>query len=752
MTHRHPTAKTCRKSAMFETRLCVAGIAFTLVATAMVGLDLWRAIGEVAAAGDTSGLLSHLVFGMIIGFLVYGSFVYLTTRWAYYSRLAHHQQTPEEQLARCFIDAAPTLTVLVPSYKEEEKVIFQTLFSAALQHYPKKRVALLIDDPPAPTSTADKHALDTTRALPQKLSALLRPMQILTAQAQRELQAADFSTPTGRANAQAAATEVFRQVLAWFSAQMTTYRISDHADQAFIEKVLAAHIEILNRCHAASAEALAHANDTDAKNILATELARLVGIFDVEITSFERKRFENLSHEPNNAMNLNSYIALMGKSFAVATGRGARQLVEVSADKASLSVSHADYVLTLDADSILVPDYAQRLIYVMEQPGQERLAVIQTPYSAFPGATKPLERIAGATTDIQYIIHQGFTAFNGTYWVGANALIRRRALDDIVLLEQERGFTVSRYIQDRTVIEDTESSVDLIARGWQLYNYPERLAYSATPPDFGALVIQRRRWANGGLIILPKLLRYLLKGPLTLGKLAEAFVRIHYLTSIAAVNVGLLLALAVPLATYVTTLWLPLTAAAYFALYARDLKLIGYRHRDLFGVYAVNLLLIPVNLAGVVKSLQQGWTGAKIPFGRTPKVGGRTATAPWFIIALGALVINWTVAASLDVHDGLWSHATFAAANMIVLAYAMHRFIGWRECIEDVVVGLQPAMSLLGVRFKWLGLRSQARVRRLIVPVISQIAPGHAATLLVRDANRKIRAAGAANDEQRDAA
>ncbi|TMH25800.1 MAG: hypothetical protein E6H63_14345, partial [Betaproteobacteria bacterium] len=63
------------------------------------------------------------------------------------------------------------------------------------------------------------------------------------------------------------------------------------------------------------------------------------------------------------------------------------------------------------------------------------------------------------------------------------------------------------------VIEDTESSIDLINRGWQLYNYPERLAFSATPADFGALLIQRRRWANGGLIILPKLLRYLVRGP-----------------------------------------------------------------------------------------------------------------------------------------------------------------------------------------------------------------------------------------------
>ena len=97
------------------------------------------------------------------------------------------------------------------------------------------------------------------------------------------------------------------------------------------------------------------------------------------------------------------------------------------------------------------------------------------------------------------------TYYGATFWVGANAVIRKRALDDIVEVEHVGGFEIRRYIQDRTVIEDTESSIDLGTAGWTLLNYPERLSYSATPPDFGSLCIQRRRWANGGLLILPKL-------------------------------------------------------------------------------------------------------------------------------------------------------------------------------------------------------------------------------------------------------
>src|SRR5690606_36078146 len=124
---------------------------------------------------------------------------------------------------------------------------------------------------------------------------------------------------------------------------------------------------------------------------------------------------------------------------------------------------------------------------------------------AYPGSSTRLERLAGATTDLQHMSHQGMTAYDATFWVGANAVLRKEALNDIEVIDRSERIEVHRYIQDRTVIEDTESSIDLAVRGWRLYNYPERLSYSATPPDFGSLSVQRERWANGGLLILPKL-------------------------------------------------------------------------------------------------------------------------------------------------------------------------------------------------------------------------------------------------------
>ncbi len=438
------------------------------------------------------------------------------------------------------------------------------------------------------------------------------------------------------------------------------------------------------------------------------EYARLVSLFDVTIDSFERKRYENLSHEPNKAMNLNSYLGLINGRFIEFEQNGLLYIQPSSAAEHTLSVPDATYVITLDADSLLMPEYALRLIEVMQRPGHERLAVVQTPYNAIPGTPGVLERVAGATTDIQYIIHQGFTSHGATYWVGANALLRKEALDDIMTMVEERGYQVPRYIHDRTVIEDTESSIDLIARGWQLYNYPERLSYSATPPDYGSLLIQRRRWANGGLIILPKLLRYLFSGRGFFRKAGEGMMRLHYLTSITGVNIGLVLVLLYPFEENLRNAWLPLSAVPYYFFYGRDLVHSGYRMGDLLRVYALNLVLVPINLGGVIKSLHQAWTGQRIPFKRTPKVMGRTAAPALYVIAELLIVLYCMGGFVVDGYNGRWFHAAFALLNGGLFLYGVVAFMGLRESREDVLrswktVWLHPLVSSFSVRYEQKG-------------------------------------------------
>jgi cellulose synthase (UDP-forming) len=132
-------------------------------------------------------------------------------------------------------------------------------------------------------------------------------------------------------------------------------------------------------------------------------------------------------------------------------------------------------------------------------------------------------------------------------------------------------------------------------------------------------VIQRRRWANGGLLILPKLLAHLGSQIYRGRAFAEGFMRTHYLSSIAGANLAFAFLLLYPQPDMRATLWLPLTALPYFALYARDLTLAGYRATDVVRVYALNLVLVPVNVGGVVQSIVQGVTRRKTAFKRTRK-------------------------------------------------------------------------------------------------------------------------------------
>ena len=678
-----------------EIAITHAGIALTIAASVLVYVEVG---GRIIGHGTALKTAAHLLALALIAFLIYGSLVYHLTRVSYLRRRARHQPPSREDLETIYNNPeCRALTILVPSYKEEARVVFLTLMSAALQEYPNRRVVLLIDDPPNPQNPEDAAALDMARDLPNRVK------QVLTAPAEGFNKAlADFLLRKSSGNldiAEEANTLAGLYVRAadWFSQQEQALILADHTESLFTRLVLDPHRSI---CLARARELEANfLNSRKAEpEWLTRQYRRLASLFNVELSSFERKAYINLSHEPNKAMNLNSYMDLVGKAFRKRYQNGGEvcYLAETHPADADFSVPDTDYFITLDADSLLAPDYALRLIHCMEQPANERLAVIQTPYSAIPGPPGLLERIAGATTDIQYVIHQGFTNFKATYWVGANALLKKSALLDIVTEDEERGYRIRKYIRDRTVIEDTESSIDLVHSGWQLYNYPDRLSYSATPPDFGSLIIQRRRWANGGLIILPKLLRYLLQRRER--NFGEGFMRFHYLTSIAVVNVGLILLLATPLTEDIWTVWLPVTAFPYFFLYMRDLKLNGYRNRDVLRVYALNLLLIPINLGGVFKSIQQAITNQKIAFGRTPKVQGRTAAAPLYILAEYALVLHWAFQSGMDFQTGWWIHGLFAIINTGLLTYGIVNFVGLKASKEDVLNGMHRWIQNLKAR------------------------------------------------------
>ena len=672
-------------------------IGFEVVVSIFVANGLGHILLYRVERHDRFLIEADLFFFACLGCLMVGSFIYQVTRLGYFYRLSKHVPLTSEQLESVFdCEKPPSLAVLVPSYREEERVVRHTLMSAALMEYPGKRIALLIDDPPHSSEPSDVRRLATVRRLPGEIDAMLREQETLYVKELEEFYDRR-RLPFDSASEARCLARLYGNVALWFESQAAAYKNKDHYDALYVARIL---LEPAAE-HRKRADGLAdHARTAGLSSAEAEhEFRRLAALFSARLTSFERKRYENLAHASNKAMNLNSYLGLLGKRLREVVRAGRMHLVECENELAQLVVPDADYIITVDADSMLLGKYALNLTYIMSRPEAARFGVVQSPFSAVPGSPGTLERMAGAQTDVQWIASQGSTYFNASFWVGANALLRRAALEDICETVHERGYPIKRYIHDHTLVEDTESAIDLVVRGWQIYNHPERLSYSATPRDFGALVIQRRRWANGPLLIVPKLLRYATRTSHRLSRMPEVFLRLYGLTSVSSA-IAMALMVAIPFMDNqpLPLIWLVLAAVPYYLLYARDLESCGYRWTDVFRMYSFNLLLIPVSIAGMLKSLRQAFTGEPSPFIRTPKVPGRTA-APATYTLIPVLAMPWMVYVAIVgfMHSG-YAFLVFGSVNIAALLYALAAFIRFRYGWEDVLTSFRTRFFSKGQR------------------------------------------------------
>jgi cellulose synthase/poly-beta-1,6-N-acetylglucosamine synthase-like glycosyltransferase len=664
-----------------------SAVVFTVAAwLALVStiLGLWSHSSARTPIVETVGFL------IAVTMLAASAIAYLVGRLGFYYRASRHRRVPRAMIDEYFASEQPRLTALVPSYQEEPGVILMTLLSIALQEYPDINVVLLIDDPPNPRYAEPRRLLDSAIGLPAEVDWLLSEPRARFDQAlERFLDGADWYEPPAEDQVSALACD-YEYAATWLRSLGDRYVVSDHNEHFFATHIIGQ----LASDMALTAGALRAAAADDPGRLTIARLVqlqqRLAWTFRAEVSSFQRKRYASLSADANKAMNLNSYIGLMGGSYREMETPAGRILVPVEDREPDLVVRDCDYVMTVDADSVILPEYCLRLVYLLERRENARIAVAQSPYSAFPGAATRIERIAGATTDLQHIIHQGMTYHDAAFWVGANAVLRKRALDDIAETEYQGGFPIHRYISDRTVIEDTESTIDLAAHGWVLHNYPERLAYSATPPDFGSLCIQRNRWANGGLLIVPKLVRCVRRrrerGERT--GISELLLRLNYMASVFWSSLFVLCLMLVPFTGRLVSPLTYLIALPYFVAMSVDLRYCGYKALDSLRIYGFNLLLLPVNLAGSLSSIVQALTGSKGRFMRTPKVRDRTVPAFIYVVLPYVLVAFSAYTFLRAYHDHEWTNVVFAGVNAILGSYAIVAFIGIRHSLTDVWINL----------------------------------------------------------------
>ena len=325
--HMRPSAVTSHPHAKREAILATLCFILTVILYWLLFNRTLHKVYDSYYFPNPMSFYGGLLFIASIGLVFYAAMLYNLCLIGNYLRQMHEQAPKDEDVESIFDKPAPTLTVLVPSYKEERQVIWQTLMSAALSEYPHKRVVLLIDNPPTASNDEDRQLLEVARALPQELGDEFTTQAAIYQQAAANYEARLASGAVDNLQEMEAVATLYDQVADWLESQARQFQgviplEEMHFDLRFFTETILLAPATLHRARAATCREERQADTAKIKH----HYAVLAAVYATEFSSFERKKYSNLSHDANKAMNLNSYIRLIGHSWKEVVKNGKLRL------------------------------------------------------------------------------------------------------------------------------------------------------------------------------------------------------------------------------------------------------------------------------------------------------------------------------------------------------------------------------------------------------------------------------------------
>src|SRR3982751_6083024 len=258
-----------------EGRIARGRLAIVLTITVWACYIIRTVIEQFIAGHATTARLAieAITYMIVVTGLAASATAYLITRVGFFYRSRQHHRAPRIVLDTFLQGATPSVTVLVPSSQEDERIIRTTLLSAALQEYPGLRVALLIDDPQQPRTRAARDLLVAARALPAAIEAELAvPYARVQASYERfEHSLADRDERATTAEDMRELAGEYRFAAGWLYGLGRRQEIVDHTDVFFVEHILHGLAEDLGTI----AEALEHGAEEKA----ALPVDRLVQLY-----------------------------------------------------------------------------------------------------------------------------------------------------------------------------------------------------------------------------------------------------------------------------------------------------------------------------------------------------------------------------------------------------------------------------------------------------------------------------------------
>ncbi|WP_283214533.1 UDP-forming cellulose synthase catalytic subunit [Methylorubrum aminovorans] len=207
---------------------------------------------------------------------------------------------------------------------------------------------------------------------------------------------------------------------------------------------------------------------------------------------------------------------------ALAEGLGCRYLTRARNEHAKagnlnngLAFATGEIVVVLDADHVPFRSFLSETVgYFAEDP---KLFLVQTPHAflnpdPIERNLKTFERMPSENEMFYAVTQRGLDKWNGSFFCGSAALLRRTALDEA------GGFS------GITITEDCETAFELHSRGWTSAYVDKPLIAGLQPETLSAFIGQRSRWCQGMFQIL------LLKNP-ALQKGLKPIQKIAYLSS-----------------------------------------------------------------------------------------------------------------------------------------------------------------------------------------------------------------------------
>ncbi|TGD95934.1 UDP-forming cellulose synthase catalytic subunit [Methylobacterium nonmethylotrophicum] len=164
-----------------------------------------------------------------------------------------------------------------------------------------------------------------------------------------------------------------------------------------------------------------------------------------------------------------------------------------------LTASRAEIVLVLDADHAPFRSFLRETVGLFSE--DPNLFLVQTPHvflnpDPVERNLRTFARMPSENEMFYGVTQAGLDKWNGSFFCGSAALLRRRALDAV------GGFS------GITITEDCETALDLHGRGWTSAYVGKPLIAGLQPESLADFIGQRARWCQGMIQIL------MLKNPL----------------------------------------------------------------------------------------------------------------------------------------------------------------------------------------------------------------------------------------------